>query len=207
MRRSRGARKRAPDHQLSQPEQSEREASVPAQSTTTSIKPETDKKPPEVMKSRIESWLKDAEEDAEKAEKYLDKKKEKKALAKRDSDRNLLAAASSRAKQTDVIKALEVVEDASAKSEKRKKTPPDMSQEERRRLVQELGRKPSQEKVSLYVKSTSQQQQEAAAAAAAAAEKEQTTKARQLIESVARRSVDVPTDILLKPIREDNEER
>ena len=72
--------------------------------------------------------------------------------------------------------------------------------------MQELGRKPSQEKVSLYVKSTSQQQQEAAAAAAAA-EKEQTTKARQLIESVARRSVDVPTDILLKPIREDNEER
>ena len=35
----------------------------------------------------------------------------------------------------------------------------------------------------------------------------QGTKARQLIESMARRSVDVPADILLKPIREDNEDR
>lgn len=34
------------------------------------------------MKSRIESWLKDAEEDASKAEEYLDKKKEKKRTTK-----------------------------------------------------------------------------------------------------------------------------
>ena len=71
------------------------------------------KKPPEVIKSRIESWLKDAEEDADKAEKYLDKKKAN--IQRRESGSSFkrkqehkLAAASSVAKQTDVLKALEV---------------------------------------------------------------------------------------------------
>ena len=116
---------------------------------------------------------------------------------------------------------LQVVEDASAKSEKRKKTPPDMSQDDRRRLVQELGRKPSQEKVSLYVKSNSaggsNKQAEDSGAGPEPVESKSgggdvngqassSTKARQMIESMSRRSVDVPTDILLKPIKEDNEE-
>ena len=114
-----------------------------------------------------------------------------------------------------------MVEDASAKSEKRKKTPPDMSQDDRRRLVQELGRKPSQEKVSLYVKSNSaggsNKQAEDSGAGPEPVESKSgggdvngqassSTKARQMIESMSRRSVDVPTDILLKPIKEDNEE-
>ena len=116
-----------------------------------------------------------------------------------------------------------MVEDASAKSEKRKKTPPDMSQDDRRRLVQELGRKPSQEKVSLYVKSntagSSNKQAEDSGAGPEPVESKSaggggdvngqpssSTKARQMIESMSRRSVDVPTDILLKPIKEDNEE-
>ena len=71
------------------------------------------KKPPEVIKTRIESWLKDAEEDADKAEKYLDKKKAN--IQRRESGSSFkrkqehkLAAASSVAKQTDVLKALEV---------------------------------------------------------------------------------------------------
>ena len=71
------------------------------------------------IKNRIESWLKDAEEDAEKAEMYLDKKREiKHTNGKKSTDI---------VPPTDVLKAMQVVEDASESREKanpRKKTPP-----------------------------------------------------------------------------------
>ena len=169
-----------------------RPEAVPVAAPEPTPSKEEEPKKAEPMKTRIESWLKDAEEDADKAAKYLDKKKEKKKLA------DPLASSAKIAKRTDVLKALEVVEDAHAKSEKRKKTPPDISQEEKRRLVRELGRKPSQEKVSLYVRKNSTGEEPNA-------EKEPTgsLKARQLIESVARKAVDVPQDLLLKPIAEE----
>ena len=38
------------------------------------------------IKKRVESWLKESEEDANKADEYLDKKKEKKAVRGSNSD-------------------------------------------------------------------------------------------------------------------------
>ena len=55
----------------------------------------------------------------------------------------------------DVISAMEAVEDASGKYNARKKTPPSSAAEEKKRLIRELGRKPSEEKVSLYVRKPS----------------------------------------------------
>ena len=73
------------------------------------------------FKNRIESWTKNAEQDAEKAETYLDKKREIKGnLVKKSSVTNIVP-------ETDVMKAMEVVEDASGLREQanpRKKTPP-----------------------------------------------------------------------------------
>ena len=74
---------------------------------------------PKNFKNRIESWAKSAEQDAEKAETYLDKKREIKG-AKKSSVTNIVP-------ETDVMKAMEVVEDASGLREQanpRKKTPP-----------------------------------------------------------------------------------
>ena len=51
------------------------------------------------FKNRIQSWLRDAEEDAEKADQYLDKKREKKKESKRDI-----------VDKTDVIKTMEAIE-------------------------------------------------------------------------------------------------
>ena len=78
-----------------------------------------EKDEPKNFKNRIESWAKSAEQDAEKAETYLDKKREMKG-AKKSSVTNIVP-------ETDVMKAMEVVEDASGLREQanpRKKTPP-----------------------------------------------------------------------------------
>ena len=58
---------------------------------------QTQKQGPQ-FKNRIQSWLKDAEEDAEKADQYLDKKREKK-----ESKRDIVD-------KTDVIKTMEAIE-------------------------------------------------------------------------------------------------
>ena len=51
------------------------------------------------FKNRIQSWLRDAEEDAEKADAYLDKKRDLKKESKRDI-----------VDKTDVIKTMEAIE-------------------------------------------------------------------------------------------------
>jgi hypothetical protein len=88
----------------------------------------------------------------------------------------------------DVLSAMEAVEDASGKYNARKKTPPSSATEEKKRLIRELGRKPSEEKVSLYVRKpsvenaapdltpTPQQQQ-----------KEEASRAQKFLDSMSRR--------------------
>ena len=71
---------------------------------------------PKNFKNRIDNWTKNAEQDAEIGEKYLDKKREMKSGAKK-----------SIVPETDVMKTMKVVEDASDLKEQanpRKKTPP-----------------------------------------------------------------------------------
>ena len=63
---------------------------VPEKPVEKATKPPVVPTPPEVpdknMKNRVESWLQDAEEDAKKAEMYLDKKRERKAGDKDNPD-------------------------------------------------------------------------------------------------------------------------
>ena len=81
---------------------------------------ENPEKQPKNFKNRIDKWAKDAEQDAEIGAKYLDKKREIKSSAKKSSVTDIVP-------ETDVMKAMEVVEDASGLREAanpRKKTPP-----------------------------------------------------------------------------------
>ncbi len=161
--------------------------------------PAKEQKPDKKIKNRIESWLKDAEEDAEKAEMYLDKKKEMKGQTlsnnnKKASATELLPPA------TDVFKAMEAVEDASESREKanpRKKTPPGSTSEDRKRLIRELGRKPSEEKVSLYVRKPSNEPSEEASEASSEPQStgDQNSRAKKFMDSM-RRSMEVPADFL-----------
>ena len=122
MRRSRGRRR----PEMLNIDQDSRDRSAPTLPPQQPVKQEVtsqnvnkDQEKPEKIKNRIESWLKGAEEDAEKAELYLDKK--------RDIKVNKKGSATDLVPQTDVLKALEAVEDANGLREKanpRKKTPP-----------------------------------------------------------------------------------
>ncbi len=79
------------------------------------------KEPQRKFKNRVESWLKDAEEDAQKAEKYLDKRKQ----LKKSSTKEMV-------EKTDVIRAMEAVE---KESTTRKKTPPTSETERKKQLI------------------------------------------------------------------------
>ena len=93
---------------------------------------------------------------------------------------------------TDVIKAIEAVEDANL-ANPRKKTPPGPGGEDRKKLIRELGRKPSEEKVSLYVRKPSEK------------ETEEENKAKKFLDSMARKSLEVPADFLDTIKEEKNE--
>ena len=80
---------------------------------------------------------------------------------------------------------METVEVASGERDKRKKTPPG-SGDDRKRLIRELGRKPSEEKVSLYVRKASEEEQE----------QNNPSKSKQFMDSMARRSMEIPTEFL-----------
>ena len=79
-----------------------------------------------------------------------------------------MAASAKIAAQTDILKTMEVVEDASAKTERtsgRKQTPPKASQsssedQRKRDMIKELGRRPSQERVPLYIRKTPERRSE-----------------------------------------------
>merc|ERR1712008_57598 len=130
---------------------------------------------------------------------YLDKKREIKgnSAQKKSSVTNIVP-------ETDVMKAMEIVEETSELREQanpRKKTPPggknggDVRGEDRKRLIRELGRKPSEEKVSLYVRKPSEEQKDPE-------QTEQKTpatvsgSAKKFMDSMARRSMEVPADFL-----------
>ena len=82
---------------------------------------ENPEKQPKNFKNRIDKWAKDAEQDAEIGAKYLDKKREIKSSVGQNGAKKSIVP------ETDVMKAMEVVEDASGLREAanpRKKTPP-----------------------------------------------------------------------------------
>merc|ERR1719361_2405223 len=164
---------------------------------------------------RVESWLKDSEEDVTVADSYLEKKREK----KRDRGSNVDLRNDKKGlgtlhedkpmdtktivANTDVISAKEVIEGASSlKDTPRKKTPP---QDERKKaLIRSLGRSPSEEKVSLYVRKSSKEGGQATAdkqeevvkrrdkKAETMDETQEDSKKKQFLQDMARRSVEVP---------------
>jgi hypothetical protein len=198
MRRSRGRRR--PD-MLNIDQDRDRSAPTQQPPQPVIVEKPVQEQPPEAssgkFKNRIHSWLKDAEEDAEKADMYLNKKREIKQGDNTTNNKKSTSKTSIVA-DTDVLKAMEAVEDASGQREKsnpRKKTPPSQG-EERKRLIRELGRKPSEEKVSLYVRKPSKEEEAAEAAAAETKAAEDTSRTKKFIDSMARRSMEVPTDFL-----------
>jgi len=125
------------------------------------------------IKKRVTDWLKDSEEDASKAGEYLEKKKEKamqqkslgrgsngdlrngKGLGTLHEDKPL--DAKNIVAKTDVISAMEAVEGAVTS---RKKTPPGQSAEDMKKkaLIRSLGRRPSEDKIALYVRKPSSEE-------------------------------------------------
>ena len=86
---------------------------------------ENPEKQPKNFKNRIDKWAKDAEQDAEIGAKYLDKKREIKSSVGLNGTKK--SSVTDIVPETDVMKAMEVVEDASGLREAanpRKKTPP-----------------------------------------------------------------------------------
>jgi len=88
----------------------------------------------------------------------------------------------------------------------RKKTPPGHSsssspEDEKKRLIRELGRKPSVEKVSLYVRKSSVEDSKTTSQPTPNGNSEQ-SRSKKFIDSVARKTPDVPTDFL-KTIEEE----
>ena len=140
------------------------------------------------FKNRIQSWMKDAEEDAEKAEQYLDKKREKRSANKDIVDK------------TDVMKTMEAIEKES--SSKRKKTPPGAASETERKkqLIRALGRKPSEERVSVYVRKSSVDHSAAAAASPKNSPTEPENKTKQFMDTMAARNRKVSSSAGYGPI-------
>ncbi|XP_040568629.1 uncharacterized protein form3 isoform X3 [Lepeophtheirus salmonis] len=159
------------------------------------------------IRGRIESWLKDSNEDDNKANQYLDKKK--KLIEK--SNENLRSSLgvlhedkplTSLVAKTDVIGAIEAVEDANAKEiANRKKTPPS-SYDKKKAMIRELGRKNSDERVSLYVRRPSLLEQAGKVQNESGSESPKESRTKQFIDSMTRRSMEVPTDFL-KTIEEE----
>lgn len=179
------------------------------------------------IKKRVESWLKDSEEDANKADEYLDKKKKGTRGSNSDlkngnglgtlhEDKPMDAKAI--VSNTDVISAMEVIEGASQKDKQpRKKTPPSHEDIKKKALIRSLGRRPSEDKVSLYVRKQSNETKNTPPnetkntppLSPPASETEAVkirdkkplpddSKKNQFLQEMARRSLEVPTDFLDK---------
>lgn len=160
------------------------------------------------IKKRVESWLKESEEDANKANEYLDKKKEIKAARGSNSDlRNGKSLgtlhedkpldAKTIVNKTDVISAMEAIEGAAIKDKThRKRTPPSNEDMKKKALIRSLGRKPSEDKLALYVRKSSNE----ANGDVKMREKKSSddSKKSQFLQDMARRSLEVPTDFLDK---------
>jgi len=100
---------------------------------------------------------------------------------------SLVSLAEGMVEKTDVLKAMEAVESSSAAA--RKKTPPSDA-DRKKQLIRELGRKPSEERVSLYVRRQSD----------AGKKEENASKAKSFMDKMAKKTVE--TDFL-KTIEEE----
>ena len=79
-------------------------------------------------------------------------------------------------------------------------TASDVRGEDRKRLIRELGRKPSEEKVSLYVRKPSNDSEEQK-------DQQKNTTTKKFMDSMARRSMEVPADFLDTISEEKNENK
>merc|ERR1719244_1119905 len=217
LRRSRGRRR---PELINAEVNGDRDRSAP-QPSAEDTKPE-DPRTKEIKK-RVESWLKESEEDANKADEYLDKKKEKKALRSSNSDlrsgkglgtlhEDKPLDAKAIVSKTDVISAMEVIEGASLKEKtSRKRTPPSNEDMKKKALIRSLGRRPSEDKIALYVRKSSNEANNTASAPKADTSKANgevklrdkkppldDSKKNQFLQDMARRSLEVPTDFLDK---------
>ena len=182
------------------------------------------------IKKRVTDWLKDSEEDASKAGEYLEKKKEKTLHQKtlmRGSNSDLKKGlgtlhedkpldAKKIVAKTDVISAMEAVEGAVSS---RKKTPPGQSVDEMKKkaLIRSLGRRPSEDKISMYVRKPSSEEARKSSIEKKKLEdarkttgdkkdgsevklrdKKDDSKKSAFLQDMARRSLEVPTDFLDK---------
>merc|ERR1719347_993406 len=215
LRRSRGRRR---PELLNAEVNGDRDRSAP-QPSVEDAKPE-DPRTKEIKK-RVESWLKESEEDVSKADEYLDKKKEKKAVRGSNSDlRNGKGLgtlhedkpldAKTIVSKTDVISAMEVIEGASLKDKtSRKRTPPSNEDMKKKALIRSLGRRPSEDKIALYVRKPSNETSQPANKNDAPKSNGDVklrdkkppiddSKKNQFLQDMARRSLEVPTDFLDK---------
>eukprot|EP00095_Tigriopus_kingsejongensis_P005218 maker-scaffold408_size180710-snap-gene-0.43 protein:Tk05218 transcript:maker-scaffold408_size180710-snap-gene-0.43-mRNA-1 annotation:"hypothetical protein SINV_13681" len=141
------------------------------------------------FKNRISAWLKDAEEDASQAQRYLDKKKERQTTNVKPERSGVMGGhknvPDAIVDKTDVIKAMETIETVSTNG--RRKSPPSDEIDRKKQLIRELGRKPSEEKVSLYVRKPSIVPEKQASSE---------NKAKTFLDNMAKKSTEVPTDFL-----------
>merc|ERR1719244_1658474 len=215
LRRSRGRRR---PELLNAEVNGDRDRSAP-QPSVEDAKPE-DPRTKEIKK-RVESWLKESEEEVSKADEYLDKKKEKKAVRGSNSDlrsgkglgtlhEDKPLDAKAIVSKTDVISAMEVIEGASLKEKtSRKRTPPSNEDMKKKALIRSLGRRPSEDKIALYVRKPSNEtspqanKNEASKANGDVKLRDKKppiddSKKTQFLQDMARRSLEVPTDFLDK---------
>merc|ERR550534_2793587 len=197
LRRSRG-RKR-PELLNSDLANGDRDRSAP-QPTAEEIKPPPVDPKTKDFKKRVESWLKDSEDDVTKADEYLEKKKEIKATRGSNTDlksgKTLGTLHEDKSldtkkivSKTDVISAMEAIEGVSIKDKGlRKRTPPSHEDMKKKALIRSLGRKPSEDKLALYVRKPSADKNPSS----------DDSKKSQFLQDMARRSLEVPTDFLDK---------
>ena len=227
LRRSRG-RKR-PELLNSDLANGDRDRSAP-QPTAEEIKPPPVDPKTKDFKKRVESWLKDSEDDVTKADEYLEKKKEIKATRGSNTDLksggyfvnqhlfvkiNTLFVVGKTlgtlhedksldtkkiVSKTDVISAMEVIEGASIKDKGlRKRTPPSHEDMKKKALIRSLGRKPSEDKLALYVRKPSADKNEDSSVKMRDKKpSSDDSKKSQFLQDMARRSLEVPTDFLDK---------
>ena len=227
LRRSRG-RKR-PELLNSDLANGDRDRSAP-QPTAEEIKPPPVDPKTKDFKKRVESWLKDSEDDVTKADEYLEKKKEIKATRGSNTDLksggyfinqhlfvkiNTLFVVGKTlgtlhedksldtkkiVSKTDVISAMEAIEGASIKDKGlRKRTPPSHEDMKKKALIRSLGRKPSEDKLALYVRKPSADKNEDSSVKMRDKKpSSDDSKKSQFLQDMARRSLEVPTDFLDK---------
>ena len=101
--------------------------------------------------------------------------------------------------KTDVISAMEAIEGAAIKEKtSRKRTPPSHEDMKKKALIRSLGRKPSEDKLALYVRKQSSDNTEDTSVKLRDKKSSDESKKNQFLQDMARRSSEIPTDFLDK---------